>query len=162
MKLRFLSVLCCSAVFAFNANAAIYKLVDDDGHVTYSSKPIKGGKKLHIEPLPVMSPPPMRKRASESESDEDFPRVNSKTQQKRDDRRRKILEDELASEEKALETARRNLKEGQEKPEVFKNANGQTFRNVVKYEKKISALQKEVEMHENNVAALKTELSNLK
>ncbi len=157
MKSHFLFALCCSAAFALNANAAIYKLVDEDGHVTYSSKPIKGGKKLYIEPLPVMSPPPMSKSSSEN-----FPRVNSETQQKRDDRRRRILEDELASEEKALEAARQRLKEGQESPEVFKTAKGQTFRNVAKYEKKISALQKEVETHENNVAALKTELSNLK
>jgi len=45
---------------------------------------------------------------------------------------------------------------------VSKGANGQTFRNVAKYDEKVSILQEEVSSHEKNVAALKTELSNLK
>ena len=79
MKLRHFFVLCCSAAFACTAQADIYKRVDEDGHVTYSSKPIKGGKKIHLEPLPTMAPP----------KPENFPRVNPETQVKRDDTRRK-------------------------------------------------------------------------
>jgi hypothetical protein len=157
MKLRHLFVLCCSIIFVADAYADIYKRVDDEGHVTYSSKPIKGAKKLHLEPLPTMAPPPKSSKASEG-----FPRVNSETQTRRDDTRRKILDDELATEEKALEEARAKLKEGQENPETHKGPNGQTFRNVAKYEEKVSALQEEVTSHEKNVEALKTELTNLK
>jgi hypothetical protein len=157
MKLHLLFVLCCSTAFTINANADIYKRVDDEGHVTYSSKPIKGGKKLHLEPLPTMDAPPKSSIASEG-----FPRVNPETQNRRDDTRRKILEDELASELQALDNARLKLKEGQDNPEVSKGANGQTFRNVAKYDEKVSILQEEVSSHEKNVAALKTELSNLK
>jgi hypothetical protein len=157
MKLRNLFVLCCSAAFAISANADIYKRVDDEGRVTYSSVPIKGGKKLHLEPLPTMAPPPKPSKASE-----DFPRVNTETQERRDDTRRKILEDELATEQKALEDARLKLKEGQENPEVYKGADGKTYRNVPKYEEKVNALQEEVNAHEKNVKALQTELSNLK
>lgn len=156
MKLRHLFILCCSATFALGAQAEIYKRVDEDGHVTYSSTPIKGGKKLHLEPLPTMAPPPKPNKASEEM------RVNSETQNRRDDTRRKILEDELATEQKALEEARLKLKEGQENPEVYKTASGQTFRNVAKYEEKVKALQDEVSAHEKNVQALQTELSNLK
>ena len=156
MKLRTLFVLCCSVAFAISANAEIYKRVDDEGRVTYSSKPIKGGKKLHLEPLPTMAPPPKADRGSEG-----FPRVNSATQHRRDDTRRKILEDELATEQKALDEARLKLKEGQDSPEVSKGANGQTFRNVAKYEEKVNALQEEASSHEKNVEALKTELSHL-
>ena len=54
MKLLHLIVLCCSASYAIVAHAEIYKRVDADGHVTYSSTPLKGGKKLHLEPLPTM------------------------------------------------------------------------------------------------------------
>ncbi|MFZ2162237.1 MAG: DUF4124 domain-containing protein [Sideroxyarcus sp.] len=157
MKLRHLFVLCCSAVFAISANADIYKRVDDEGHVTYSSKPLKGAKKLHLEPLPTMAPPPKTSNASEG-----FPRVNSETQGRRDDTRRKILEDELATEQKALEEARIRLQEGKDSPEVYKGPDGQTFRNVAKYEEKVNALQEEVSSHEKNVQALQTELSNLK
>jgi hypothetical protein len=157
MKLRHLLVLYCSAAFAVNAQADIYKRVDDEGHVTYSSTPIKGAKKLHLEPLPTMAPPPKAGKSSEG-----FPRVNSETQSKRDDTRRKILEDELATEQKSLEDARAKLKEGQDNPEVSKGPNGQTYRNVAKYEEKVTALQEEVSAHEKNLEALKTELSNLK
>jgi predicted RNase H-like nuclease (RuvC/YqgF family) len=133
--------------------------VDEDGHVTYSSTPIKGAKKIHLEPLPTMSPPPKNNSTSEKEN---FPRVNSETQSRRDDTRRKILEDELATEQKALEDARVKLTEGQSNPETHKGADGQTYRNVPKYEEKVRALQEEVSLHEKNVEALKTELSNLK
>ena len=159
MKLRCLFVLCCAAAIAFSAHAEIYKRVDDDGHVTYSSTPIKGAKKLHLEPLPTMAAPV--KPRSNGENSSDF-RVNSETQTRRDDTRRKILDDELATEQKALEEARQKLKEGQDSPEVYKGANGQTFRNVAKYDEKVNALQEDVSAHEKNIQALKTELSNLK
>lgn len=156
MKLRYLFIFCCSTLFAIEAQADIYKRVDEDGRVTYSSTPLKGGKKLHLEPLPTMAPPPR------SSGTENFPRVNPETQSRRDDARRKILEDELASEQKALEEARARLKEGQDNPEVYRTASGQTFRNVAKYDEKVNALQEEVSSHEKNVEALKTELSRFK
>lgn len=162
MKLRHLFVLCCSAAFAVSAQADIYKRVDEEGHVTYSSTPLKGGKKLHLEPLPTMLPPQQQQQQQQQKRTEGFPKVNAETQSRRDDARRKILEDELATEQKALEEARRKLQEAQDTPEVYKGANGQTFRNVAKYEENVSAAQEEVRNHEKNIEALKTELSNLK
>jgi chromosome segregation ATPase len=88
--------------------------------------------------------------------------VNSETQNRRDDTRRKILEDELATEERALEEARTKLQEAEDNPEVFKSSTGQTFRNVAKYEEKVNAAQDDVKSHENNIKALKTEISNLR
>ncbi len=160
MKLRHLFVLCCSAAFALNAQADIYKRVDEEGHVTYSSTPLKGGKKLHLEPLPTMQPP--AKQAPAKSRAEDFPKVDSETQGRRDDTRRKILEDELATEQKALEEARGKLQEAQDTPQVYKGAGGKTFRNVAKYEETVNAAQEEVRAHEKNIEAIKTELSNLK
>ena len=156
MKLPQLFVLCCSVALALDAQAEIYKRVDEDGHVTYSSTPIKGGKKLHLEPLPTMSAP-----AKARNTPEDFPRVDSQTQSRRDNTRRKILEDELAAEQQALEDSRAKLKEGQDTPEVYKGTNGQTYRNTAKYEEKVNALQEDVRQHEKNIDALNTELSNL-
>ena len=141
------------------AQAEIYKAVDADGHVTYSSTPIKGGKKIILEPLPTMVPPV---RAPSAASPEDFPRVDGATQKNRDDARRKILQDELNTEEKLLDEARQKLKEGEETPEVYRGKDGKIYRNVVKYEEKIKVLREEVELHSNNVEALKTELSKLK
>ena len=137
------------------AQAEIYKAVDGNGHVTYSSAPIKGGKKLILEPLPTMMPP------GKARTPEDFPKVNNETQRGRDETRRKILQDELKAEEKLLEEANQNLTEGESNPEVLKGQDGRTYRNVAKYEEKIKPLQDQVDLHKKNIEALKTELSKL-
>jgi len=53
MKLSYFLVL-WSLCYSSWAQAEIYKRVDADGHVTYSSTPLKGGKKLHLAPLPTV------------------------------------------------------------------------------------------------------------
>jgi len=141
------------------AQAEIYKAVDADGHVTYSSTPLKGGKKIILEPLPTMVPPARPRSAA---SPENFPRVDGETQKGRDDTRRKILQDELMTEEKLLDEARQKLKEGEAAPEVYRGQDGRTYRNVAKYEEKIKMLNDQVEMHQKNIEALNTELSKLK
>ena len=142
------------------AHAEIYKSVDADGHVTYSSTPIKGGKKIILEPLPTMVPQPTR--ASSTASPEGFPRVDGATQKGRDDERRKLLQDELSREEKLLEEAKQKLREGEESPEIYRGQDGKIYRNVAKYEEKIKALNYQVEQHQKNVELLRTSLSNLK
>jgi hypothetical protein len=136
------------------AQAEIYKRVDADGHVTYSSNPLKGGKKLHLTPLPTVPP-----QAQSKDNGADFPRVDTATQKGRDNTRRQILQDELASEEKALAAARNNLQAGAENPEIYTDKEGKVYRNVSKQEEKMSLLQEQVQMHEKNIAALNTELS---
>jgi hypothetical protein len=179
MKLRYLFAVFC--VCPALAQADIYKAVDADGHVTYSSTPIKGGKKIILEPLSTMVPPGRSRSAS---SPEGFPRVDGETQKTRDESRRKILQDELSAEEKLLAEAKQNLKDGEEKPEVYKKTivvgtkvvgkkpDGSpitepitevvTRRNVAKYDEKIRELTEQVELHQKNVEALKTELSKLR
>lgn len=157
MKLRYLLVLL--SISPMLVQAEIYKSVDKDGHVTYSSTPIKGSKKLELEPLSTMVPPA---RPRSVESPEGFPKVDGATQKGRDDTRRRILEDELAAEQKLLEEARQNLKTGEENPEVFRTKDGKTSRNVARYDEKIKKLNEQIELHQKNVEALKTELSNLR
>lgn len=148
MKRYLFAVLCFSP---WLAQADIYKAVDAEGHVTYSSSPIKGGKKLNLEPLPTMKPA--------APASAGFPKVNEETQRARDETRRKILQDELDTEEKLLEEARQNLDNAS--PEVFVGQEGKTFRNVARFEEKIKPLQEQVDLHTRNIAALKTELSKL-
>lgn len=154
MKFCYLLVALC--VCPMLAQAEIYKAVDADGHVTYSSSPIKGGKKIILEPLPT-SVPQARTRATATP--EGFPRVDGATQRSRDDARQKILSGELGNEEQLLQEARSNLKEGEDTPDVYKGKDGKTYRDVAKYEEKVRALKEQVEMHQKNVEALKTELS---
>ena len=72
-----------------------------------------------------------------------------------------ILQNELTSEEKLLAEAKQHLQEAEANPEVYKGAGGKTFRNVGKYEEKIKPLAEQVELHQKNIEALKTELSKL-
>lgn len=149
--------------FALPVQADIYKSVDADGHVTYSSTPAKGSKRLDLGPAPTSraADSPAHRPTSES-SAENFPRVDRATQQNRDDVRRRILEEELVTEQKLLAEARGNLKAGEENPEVFRGKDGKTYRNVAKYEEKIRDLTDEVELHQRNIEALQTELFRLK
>ena len=157
MKPRYLLAALCA--WTMLAQAEIYKAVDENGHVTYSSAPIKGGKKIILEPLPTMAPPP---RSRPTASPSDFPRVNGETQKNRDDTRRKILQDELNTEEELLGKARFALKEGEQTPEVYQGKDGKTYRNVAKYDEKIKILNEQIELHQKNIEALKAELSKLK
>ncbi|MDO8412749.1 MAG: DUF4124 domain-containing protein [Gallionellaceae bacterium] len=155
MKLRCFFILLCAGPVGW-AHADIYKYVDAEGRVTYTSTPIKGAKKLKLKPLSTSLSP--RTKGSPA----DFPKVDSRTQKGRDDTRRKILEEEMATEDKLLSEARQRLEEGEASPEVFKGKDGKTYRDVAKYEEKIKPLQEEVTLHELNIQALKTELSKLK
>lgn len=150
---RYLFALLCFCPLLVQAE--IYKAVDADGHVTYSSSPIAGGKKLNLEPLPTMLP------ADKSSAASGFPRVNSETQRGRDNTRRKILQDELDAEKKLLKTATQNLNDAMSDPEVYRGQNGKTYRNVAKYDDKVKPLQEEVDLHTRNIEAIQTELSRM-
>lgn len=150
---RYLFALLCACPLLVQAE--IYKAVDADGHVTYSSSPIAGGKKLNLEPLPTMLPP------GKSAGPSGFPSVDSATQRGRDDTRRKILQDELDAEKKSLKTAMQNLNDAQSNPEVYRGQDGKTYRNVAAYDAKVQPLQDEVDLHTRNIQALETELSKL-
>jgi hypothetical protein len=140
------------------AHAEIYKRVDAEGHVTYSSEPIKGGKKLELKPLPTMT----GGRSSRQSTPEDFPKVDTHTQKSRDATRRIILNDELATEEKLLDAERENLKTIENTPVPLIGPDGVPFRNAGRNAEKIKAAQDAIALHEQNIKALKTEISNLK
>jgi Domain of unknown function (DUF4124) len=140
MKLGIL-LLC---LFPSLASADIYKSVDAAGHVTYSSAPIKGGKKIVLTPQGSS----VSDRSRTSTTPHDFPKVNEETQKGRDGSRRKILADELKTEEGLLNTAKQSLQVAEE----HRPREGE----------KIKELGKQVDLHQGNIAALKTELSKLK
>lgn len=128
------------------AGAEIYKFVDENGRVTYTNIPRKGATKLDIgEPTPAP-----RNRANPGPGN--FPRVDAQTQRQRDDLRRRILEDELASEQRALAEARRALQEG-EAARLPEEAG-----NPQKTQERLKRLREAVALHERNIAALRREL----
>lgn len=160
MKLLHRVVLFVALLFGALAHADIYKHVDKDGHVTYSSEPSRGAEKLRLGPLNTA--PPTQKNVRPRETFEGFPRVDEATQKRRDDQRRRILEDELASEQSALEAAREKLKLAQDTPMVYRTPGGQTLRNVAQYEENVRLAREAVKTHEDNIKALQAELANLK
>ena len=141
------------------AYAEIYKRVDAEGHVTYSSEPIKGGKKIELRPLQTVP----GGRSSRRSTPEDFPKVDTQTQKSRDATRRIILNDELATETKQLEAARENLKTMENNPLPLVGSDGIPLRNNAgKNAERIKAAQDAIALHEQNIKALNTEISNLK
>ncbi len=157
MKPHYLFVILCLSHTGL-AHAEIYKRVDADGHVTYSSEPIKGGKLLYLKSVPTMP----GARANQRATPEDFPKVDTQTQKNRDATRRIILQDELASEEKLLVTTRENLKSIESNPVPLVDAAGMPFRNAAKQTALLKSAQDAVALHEQNIKALRTEISNLK
>ena len=82
-----------------------------------------------------------------------FPKVDAGTQRSRDDLRRRVLMDELASEEKLLAEAKGAMGDGSPPPLPEERASAQ------KYADRIARLRQAVQLHERNVEALKRELA---
>jgi hypothetical protein len=158
LPLLVLSTLCCMQSPV--ALAEVYKVIDADGKVTYTNVPTKGAKKLDIDPAPT-SGAAAPKQNARTPTPESFPRVDRQTQNQRDNTRKQILQAELETEKKALEEARKAYTEGESNPEVYKAANGKTFRNVAKFEEKMKTLQANVDGHERNIQLLQKELDAL-
>ncbi|OWY38436.1 DUF4124 domain-containing protein [Xenophilus sp. AP218F] len=143
-----LLLLCCAPLQA----STIYKYVDANGNVTYTNVPIRGAQPIKLNPL---SSYPGRKPASsagKASASGDFPSVDADTQKQRDGGRKKLLEQELANEAKALEAAKKALADGKA------TRLGDEARNYQKYLDRVKKLQDNVTDHQKNVDALRQEL----
>ena len=81
-----------------------------------------------------------------------LPRVDSVTQKGRDDLRRKVLQDELATEEKLLLESRTAFSNG------APAASADEQKDPQRYADRIAKLRQAVQLHERNVDALRREL----
>jgi len=147
--------------FTASAMAETCKYVDSEGRIIYSNVPIKRARKVTcFQATPA--PPPQPSAApvaapSTGTNDAGRPRVEPNTQRQRDEDRRKILEDELAREQKALDDARKALAEQQ-------TQRSGDERNYSRVQERLKPFQEAVATHEKNIASIKQELasSNLK
>lgn len=166
-QFTFLSILVSALMLPQLAQAEIYKTVDAEGRVTYSNVKLKGAKKLDLEPADtsfgtgVSNGNGAAKRAPQTRTatPASFPKVDANTQNQRDGKRKDILQGELDAERKALDDAKKAYAEGESNPEVFKTANGQTRRNVPKFQEKMKNLQADVDAHQRNIELLQKEIS---
>ena len=124
---------------------------------TYKCFTESGAKSyFNVVGAPVADPPDTspRKSAAAAPSPAGFPKVDPATQKGRDDVRRKVLGDELATEEKLLAEARTAYADGA--PAALPEERS----NVEKYRERIARLRQSIDVHEKNVEALKKELGS--
>jgi hypothetical protein len=88
-----------------------------------------------------------------SASPSGFPKVDATTQKGRDDIRRKVLNEELAAEQKLLDEARAAYGNGAPPPTADEQNVPQ------KYAERVARLRQAVGLHEKNIEALKKELT---
>jgi hypothetical protein len=128
----------------------LYKCTDADGRTTYTNN--KGSAKncsviSRDKPVSTFSAP---KAQPSAPTPGDFPKVGAGEQKARDGDRRAILEQELASEQKSLDEAKKTL------------AQQEAAGGGAKSPERLKPYQDTVQLHERNVEALKKEMGALK
>jgi septal ring factor EnvC (AmiA/AmiB activator) len=155
-----LAALLCSPL----VRADIFKCVDEAGHVTYTNnKPSGKGCNTLARDQAVSSVPgsgrpaaaPSTPSNGASSGSAGFPRVDSGTQKARDTDRRRILEEELAAEQRSLEGAQKQFSE----QEAVRYGDERNYQKVLD---RLQPFKDKVQLHERNIEALKREIGNLR
>lgn len=157
MKTLTLSCLALMLVGPAHAAKQICKYIDGDGRVTFSDSPQKNSRKLLcFDPMPERKPklPPKSATGKAGTDEAGFPRVDDATQKRRDTDRRRILEQELADEQKLLDQARNTLDDS----ESVRYAN----ESDEKMRERMRPLREALVTHEKNIEAIRRELANTK
>lgn len=158
---------CAGAAAAWPAAAQssdIFLCVDEQGNKSFQNVGSgKGCKRVDVGP--VLSVPGSRvpaNRASQAAAEErvsvspaSYPRVDRDTQRTRDTDRRRILEDELRTEEERLGRLRAEFNNGE--PERRGDE-----RNYALYQDRVQRLRDDIARVENNVGALRREIALLR
>jgi hypothetical protein len=145
-------------VLAAPARGDTFKCVDANGRATYTNmkEEIKGKNcSVVMREISVVPAVPPARSAAANPSPAGFPKVDPATQKNRDGARRRILEEELSGEEKALAQAKTELTE----QESIRTGGEKNYQRVLD---RLQKYKDEVERHQKNVEALKKELSNAK
>lgn len=144
------------ALFVLPAQAdTLYKCSDEDGHTTYTNQKTSAKNcTILSQDKPVSTFAPPKARAS-TPTPESFPKVSADAQKSRDNDRKKILNDELAAEQRNLEEARKALAE----QENIREGGERNYQRVLD---RLKPYQDKVQLHERNIEALQKELGNLR
>ncbi len=140
----------------------IFKCADVDGRVMYSNVPTKNCRKIVLEPINVAPPTKSAApKAAATPTPSTFPKVDDKTQKSRDGDRRRILENELAAEQKNVEQANKELAAQQEVVLPSERVHGGAI-NGAKVQERLQSFKDRVALHERNIEAIRKELANLR
>ena len=186
--------LAASLSAAAQTSTTIYKHVDESGRITYSNKPMKGATVMELDPITVIPATPavlVQKPLAKAEAKPSdirptaavvtpLPRQNvasiePQVQKRRDEDRRRILEQELAREEESLAAVRASLSQEQQNPtlvaavRVAQQATEPTpaqlaemRANIERASGRIRGLQATAAEHEKNIEALRKELGSIR
>lgn len=140
--------------------ADIWECVDSSGNKRFTNVKAEaaGCKPMNLPPVSSVPPPkPAAKDGARppAATGGNFPKVDAPTQQQRDAERRRILEQELAGEQKLLDQAKKDLAE----QEATRLGSERNYQRVLD---RLEPFKKKVSLHENNVANLRKEISTLR
>jgi hypothetical protein len=143
-----------------SAHADIYKCVGSDGHVTYSNMGDRNCKRLSLDPVPASTSAPAsaaagKPAAAKSPTPAGFPKVEEGAQKSRDNDRRRILEGELAAEQKNLEQAKKEMAD----QEAVRLGGERNYQRVID---RVQPFKDKVALHERNIEAIQSEISRLR
>ncbi len=134
----------------------MYQCVDEDGHKTFSNiRPSAKGVKCTAMDLGPSTSVPAPKPAAKTPSPANFPKVGENAQKERDNDRRRILESELAAEQKNLEQAKKDLAE----QESIRSGDERNYQRVLD---RLEPFKNKVALHERNIEAIQKELAKLR
>lgn len=149
---------------------ATYRCVDDAGRSTYTNvREEMAGKKctvvsreVSVVPAPAAAPaasggarPAAKSSTDGAAGGSGASKIDASTQRSRDGDRKRILEQELQSAEKQLAEARKKLTE----QESIRSGDEKNYQRVLD---RLKPFQDEVRLAEDNVSALRKELSNIR
>jgi hypothetical protein len=133
----------------------LYKCSDNDGHTTYTNQKTNAKNCTILsqdKPVSTFTAPKAR---ANTPTPGDFPRVTTEAQKNRDGERRRILEEELNTERKNLDDAKKTLAE----QEAVREGGEKNYQRVLD---RLKPYQDSVQLHERNIDALQKELGNLR
>jgi hypothetical protein len=140
----------------------IYMCVDEYGRRSFTNvkSEMKGRKcERQVEPTmpltPLTSLPRAAGKSPGAASPADFPKVDAGTQKARDDVRRKVLAEELASEQKQFAQANQDLT-------AARATRTGEDRSSPKYLERVNEAEQAMQRHRQNVESLQREIGNLK
>lgn len=134
----------------------IYKCTDETGGTLISNSKINKSCQAVVTGADSSIPAPKtRSPATANPSPAGFPKVAEDTQKARDGDRRLILEQELATEQKNLESARKDLAE----QEAVRGGDEKNYQRVID---RLQPYKDRVAQHERNIQAITKELSSVR
>lgn len=179
MRLSLIAISFAALLGSHSAHSAVFKCTSSDGSVTYTNDPssARNCERLRSD-LPVSTVPsatPQRPATANRPAtpapaaSPSFPRVTPEAQQSRDNTRRQLLQQELATEQQALDQARKTLTEEENRvaPEdrvirQMPDGSSRAIINQGRVEQRLQTHRDQIELHERNIRALEQELQRLR